>query len=495
MKFNSLKALMAVGMVTSPAISTVSTMSNVVLAKEDSSASTISNNFFMSFIDSMTTPEGITYKDGVTVIKEKINSLDYGTEHRIILGDERVANLKEGDIFVLENIGDTGKAFKVVSVSPTKEGDYFEGAKYEIKYSDPELSEFVKSINISSESNTNMIARIKNSKEKFSSAAKAMKEAGFSSKFIELLQNDYEKAYDELFDGLDSVNSENQSEVDAFVKSVNSKITAAGYNTSVYNIISTIETLSGDEMVQKVKKISSSDVNSVNQVLDSFLEFYQSGAITDIQKAEAYDTFVKSLTEVCKEIANKQPDNSGNNQESTQTPGTSQGESTNKTEESKKDENTATIQTGDFEKDFTLLSAPTVFDSTTLKTHSVSGQEDTAKNHEYQYYEVTLKGEDGQEVKMMALANNDNVDVLKNAAVGDTMTVNYTVSKCSDGSYDYVINKMSKKDAAATADATKTGENANTGIQNNGIYYAVGLGVAAVGIGALVYTKKKKEEK
>ena len=142
-----------------------------------------------------------------------------------------------------------------------------------------------------------------------------------------------------------------------------------------------------------------------------------------------------------------------------------------------------------------MLSAPTVFDSTTLKTHSVSGQEDTAKNHEYQYYEVTLKGEDGQEVKMMALANNDNVDALKNAAVGDTMTVNYTVSKCSDGSYDYVINKMSKKGASATADATKTGENANTGIQNNGIYYAVGLGVAAVGVGTLLYAKKKKEEK
>lgn len=54
---------------------------------------------------------------------------------------------------------------------------------------------------------------------------------------------------------------------------------------------------------------------------------------------------------------------------------------------------------------------------------------------------------------------------------------------------------MSKKGASATADATKTGENANTGIQNNGIYYAVGLGVAAVGVGALLYAKKKKEEK
>ena len=495
MKFNSLKALMAVGMVTSPAISAVSTMGNVVLAKEDASTSTLSNNFFMSFIDSMTTPEGITYKDGVTVIKEKINSLDYKAEHRIVLGDERVANLKEGDIFVLEHFGDSGKAFKVISVSSVNDGDYFEGAKYEIKYSDPELSEFVKSMNISSESNANMITRIKNSKEKISSAAKAMKEAGFSSKFIELLQNDYEKVYDELFDGMDYVNSEIQSEVDAVIKSVNSKITAAGYNTSVYNIVSTIETLSGDEMAQKIKNISSSDVNSVNQVLDSFLEFYQSGALANIQKAEAYDTFVKSLTEVCKEIANKQANNSENNSGNAQTPGTSQGESTGKTEENKKDENTTDAQTGDFEKDLTLVFVPTVFDSTTLKTHSVSGQEDTAKNHEYQYYEVTLKGEDGQEVKMMVLANNDNVDALKNAVVGDTMTVNYTVSKCSDGSYDYVINKMSKKGATATTDTTKTGENANTGIQSNGIYYAVGLGVAAVGVGALVYAKKKKEEK
>lgn len=338
-----------------------------------------------------------------------------------------------------------------------------------------------------------MISRIKNSKTAMEEAIKKMADAGFSTNFTGMMQSSYNEIYGTVFEGVDSVDETDLTAENKYVKEVNSRLIAAGYKASATDIIETIEKFNSSDVQKAIAKLTVDDIKSVNLVLDTFASVY-SGATTDSKtKVEAFDALISGLTTVKDELLNEHKDDS---QSTTQKTDASKGTGADTADEKTSTTDSATsqdAQVGDFTGEFIISEMPAKFDETTLKVHSVTSQ-DGIEAHEYSYYRVVV-GADNKETEMMALANNDNVSILQNYEDGTKVKVSYTVSKCIDGKYDYVITKMEKVTPATTSAAeetTLTGTNADTNVQNNGIYYAVGLGVAAVGLGVVVIKKKKE---
>lgn len=482
MKMRGIKLALSASAAMAPVMPVISSVSTVISAEETDS---ISDNLFLNFISSVSPAEGVTYKKGVTVISDSVNYVDETEGGTISVETDKLNDLGEGDIFVLTEYNEgEGKSFKVVSVEKTETGAT-------VKYTEPELSEVVKSYNVVTTSKSQMISRIKNSKTVMEEAIKKMTDAGFSTNFTSMMQTSYDEIYGKVFEGVDDVDATDLTAENTYVKEVNSRLINAGYKTSATDIISTIESFNSTDTEKAIAKLNVDDIKSVNLVLDTFATVY-SGATSGGIKTEAFNTMVSGLTTLKDELSEEHKDDAQSSTNKTDTSQTT--ETTDQTTSTTDSTTTQDVQVGDFSGEFIISEMPTKFDETTIKAHSVTAQ-DGVEAHEYSYYRVVV-GADGKETEMMALANNDNVTVLQNYEDGVKVKVSYTVSKCVDGKYDYVITKMEKVNSAAetTETATLTGTNADTNVQNNGIYYAVGLGVAAVGLGAVV-VKKKKETK
>ena len=485
--FKSVKLALAAGMVASPAVSTLASAVNnsIVFAKDESAAqeTSLKKNFFLSFIENAVDPEGVTYQDGVIAVKDKVVYEDNSKDSVITISNpSALVGAKEGDVFILEEYEPVAKAFKIMSMKNTDNGGI----------------EVIKSININTDSTKNIVSRIKSLPKEAKSLEDAMNEVGLSNEFVKAFKDSFDTAYSELFKDVDSVDTNSEEKVAEYVKSVNKRLISDGYSTSVYNIVSIIETLSNDNVIVAMPTLTEDEVKNLNTILTQFIGTYNSIQSDSGSYSHVYDDLMTSFKDKCSEIAaNHIKDITGDNNTGTTAP----SDNNNTKAEDKGDNSSSTstdeVKTGDFSGEFTLTEIPAACNEQYLKTHKVTDETDSSKNHEYQYYNVVARDSDGKEISMMALANNENVDVLNNYHDGDKVTIDYTVSKCTDGQYDYVINKMTKvgsSDSDATSDATKTGENADTGLRNNNIYYVVGIGVAAVGLGALAYTKKKKQK-
>lgn len=483
MKMKGIKLALSASAAMAPVMPVISSVSTVISAEETDS---ISDNLFLNFMSSVSPAEGITYKKGVTVINDSVNYDDETEGGTISVETDKLNDLGEGDIFVLTKYNEReGKPFKVVSVETAETGAT-------VKYTEPELSEVVKSYNVVTTSKSQMISRIKNSKTVMEEAIKKMTDAGFSTNFTSMMQASYDEIYGKVFDGVDDVDATDLTAENTYVKEVNARLINAGYKTSATDIISAIENFNSTNTEKAIAKLSVDDIKSVNLVLDTFATVY-SGATSAGIKTEAFNTMVSGLTTLKDELSEEHKDDTQSTTNKTDTSQTTT-ETTKQTTSTTDSTTTQDVQVGDFSGEFIISEMPTKFDETTIKAHSVTTQ-DGVEAHEYSYYRVVV-GADGKETEMMALANNDNVTVLQNYEDGVKVKVSYTVSKCVDGKYDYVITKMEKVDSTVetTESATLTGTNADTNVQNNGIYYTVGLGVAAVGLGAVVI-KKKKETK
>lgn len=484
-----IKLVLSASAFVAPVVSVLSTTQTIVSAEENDV--TVTGNLFLDFVNSTTTPEGITYRKGVIVLDE-VNYTDETEGQSINVETDKLDSVDEGDVFVIKsyNSGE-GKAFKVVEATKGEEGHVV------VKYTVPELTEVVKSINVTTTSKSKMITRIKASKTTMESAVKKMTDAGFSTRFTGMMQESYTSVYATIFEGVDEVDEADVDAEDAYIKKVNQRLIEAGYTTSVKNIISTIEKMASDDMSTSISKLSADEMKSVNAVLDAFVDTYSNASASDSTKQEAFETLISGLETVQDELnkAHKNDVQTSGSSAETKTDTTTNSETNASGGSTTTDTSTQDVKTGDFSGEFVISEMPASFDESTLKVHSVQG-ETGVDNHEYNYYRVVV-GADGKTTEMMALANNDNVEVLKGYTDGAKIKVSYTVSKCTDGAYDYVITKMEKVDTTTGATATDetttvTGTNADTNVQNNGIYYAVGLGVAAVGLGAVVYKKKKE---
>lgn len=491
MSFNGIKIALAAGMVASPAVSCLTAVNNVALAKEQdgTSTNTLKKNTFLSLVESTTGSSDIIYQDGVIVESQKV-TVSLGESEMTVSKTDKLSKAKDGDVVVLTNTTQGVQTLKVLSIQDEN------NETFKISYTAPELKEVIKSLKTDASQNSDIINQIKALPNSVEKLMEAYKKAGISSRFISLLQEGFNSTYSDLFSEIDKVDITDKNAVNTYIEQVNSKILDEGYATNAYNIVKIVESMTDETALNNLSNINADDMKSLNKVLDLFMDVYDSDGVTQEDKEKAYNEFLSSFKDV---INNMDKSENNSNQNQTSSDGSSNDSNQNQTDNSnsaKTDSDSKETKTGDFSGTFTLTEIPAECSEQYLKIHDVTDEKDASKSHSYNYYRVVAKDSDGNEIAMMALANDDNVEILKNYKDGEKVTVEYTVSECSqaDGGYDYVINKMTKADSdEAKTDETTTGTNADTGLQNNNIYYIVGIGVAAIGIGAIVYNKKKKE--
>lgn len=457
----NLKLFLAGSMAASSGISAASALSysNIVMAKENDIIITTENYY----------KDGVTYKEGVFLVgKDYEFNRDDETKTLTFKDNEGFDSLTSGSIIVF------GKAdiFKIDSISRT-EGNVV--ATYTI----PNNEEFIKGIDINSSEKTveDYLNELVGMPEKMEDVLDIFENAGISKDFIGIIRD----VVDELDKAIDAdevnelIQSGDKAAMEKYLDEINKVLEDEGYDYTIQEILDQVYNLDYKELEEQLKNLSEEDVKEINKYLDTFAEIITDESLTEDEKMEK---ILSIMEDIFGNIETPDIDVGGGDKEQPSNPS---DETTGNNGETSKTE------VGDFSGIFTITSIPSTFDGTTLRTHMAFSEE--IGSHSFAYYPITVKDKKGGTFEMMCDTTEENINFLKSYQAGTEVMVYYTVSECTKGDYDYRVTKLEKVNNGTNAE---TGGQADTGLKNNSIYYALALVAATLGIGYIVISKKKQ---